>query len=261
MKLQIVGGGKMGEALLGGVLDSQWCNPGEIGVIELAESRQAELRGTYPGIVVGDVVHPEADALIAVKPQHVVEVVEQLADAGVHRVLCVAAGITIEAMQAAGPDMTIVRCMPNTPALIGAGASAIAPGPTATVQDLEWAESILSAVGLVERVDEGDLDAVTGLSGSGPAYVFHLAEALMAGAIAQGLDPEVADRLTRQTLLGASRLLAESGEDPATLRKNVTSPGGTTAAGLAQFDEADFVGLIDRVVAAAAERSRELGAA
>ena len=119
----------------------------------------------------------------------------------------------------------------------------------------------MSAVGLVERVDEGDLDAVTGLSGSGPAYVFHLAEALMAGAIAQGLDPEVADRLTRQTLLGASRLLAESGEDPATLRKNVTSPGGTTAAGLAQFDEADFVGLIDRVVAAAAERSRELGAA
>ena len=163
-------------------------------------------------------------------------------------------------MSAAVAEFRIIRCMPNTPALVGAGASAIAAGPTATEDDLDWAESILSAVGIVERVDESDLDAVTGLSGSGPAYVFHLGEALMAAATTQGLAPEVADRLTRQTLLGAALLLSESGEDPAVLRENVTSPGGTTAAGLAQFADADFMGLIDRVVAAAVERSRELGA-
>ncbi len=108
-------------------------------------------------------------------------------------------------------------------------------------------------------VDEADLDAVTGLSGSGPAYVFHLAEALIAAGIAEGLDPEVADSLTRQTLLGAATLLSESGEDPAVLRADVTSPGGTTAAGLAVFAEADLVALVARVVRAATERSRELG--
>jgi len=259
MRLQIVGGGKMGEALVGGVLDSGWATPEELAVVELAEDRCVELADRYPGVVTGASIHPNVDALIAVKPQHVLGVVELLEDGGVQRLLCVAAGITVASMEAAGPTMRVVRCMPNTPALIGAGASAIAPGTTATDADMAWAESILQAVGLVERVAESDIDAVTGLSGSGPAYVFHLAEALIAAATTQGLAPDVADRLARQTLLGASRLLAESGEDPAILRQNVTSPGGTTAAGLAVFDDADFMGLIDRVVAAAADRSRELG--
>ena len=149
--------------------------------------------------------------------------------------------------------------MPNTPALVGEGASAIAGGALATAEDLDWAESILGSVGLVVRVDETELDAVTGLSGSGPAYVFHLAEGLVAAGIAQGLSPEVADALTRQTLLGAATLLSTSGEDPAVLRQNVTSPGGTTAAGLAVFAEADLVGLVEDVVRAATERSIELG--
>ncbi|MCY4664715.1 MAG: hypothetical protein OXC00_08625 [Acidimicrobiaceae bacterium] len=108
-------------------------------------------------------------------------------------------------------------------------------------------------------MSEADLDAVTGLSGSGPAYVFRLAEALRAAGTAQGLDPATADALTRQTLLGAATLLASSSEEPGQLRENVTSPGGTTAAGLAVLDDADFMGLIDRVVEAAAHRSRELG--
>ena len=149
--------------------------------------------------------------------------------------------------------------MPNTPALVGEGASAIAPGSAAQPEDLEWARSILEAVGTVIVVDEADLDAVTGLSGSGPAYVFRLAEALRAAGISQGLNPDTADALTRQTLLGAATLLTSSGEDPGQLRKNVTSPGGTTAAGLAVLDEADFMGLVDRVVEAATRRSRELG--
>lgn len=259
MKLQIVGGGKMGEALLGGVLESGWATPEEIGVVELDLGRQEELAERYGKLNVGNVVHAGVDALIAVKPQHVIDVVGSLAIVGVQRVLCVAAGITIAAMETAGPGMRIIRCMPNTPALVGDGASAIAPGTTATSDDLAWAESILREVGIVEQVAEADIDAVTGVSGSGPAYVFYLAEALMAAARQQGLSNDVADRLTRQTILGAARLLVELGEDPAVLRENVTSPGGTTAAGLAVMDEAGFVDLVDRVVRAATDRSRELG--
>ena len=259
MLMQIVGGGKMGEALLRGVLAAHWAQPDELCVVEATPARREELLATYPGIAVSEAIDSDADALIAVKPQHVHDVVVALAAKGVQRLLSVAAGITIAAMQDAGPEMRIVRCMPNTPARVGAGASAIAGGATTTEDDLAWAESILSAVGDVVRVDEADLDAVTGLSGSGPAYVFHLAEGLIAAGIEQGLSREVADRLARQTLLGAATLLHESGEDPGVLRQNVTSPGGTTAAGLAVFAEADFLGLIDRVVHAAVTRSRELG--
>lgn len=260
MKLQIVGGGKMGEALLGGVISSGWADADEIAVVELNTDRRGELEATHHGVIVTDVVQQSTDALIAVKPQYVLDVVESLGAAGVERLLSVAAGITIPAMEAKAPTCRVVRCMPNTPALVGKGASAIAGGTQTSGADLDWAESILGAVGLVVRVDESDLDGVTGLSGSGPAYVFHLAEGLIAAGINRGLAPETADALARQTLLGAAALLSESGEDPAVLRTNVTSPGGTTAAGLAVFAEADFLGLVDDVVAAATARSIELGA-
>ncbi len=259
MKLQIVGGGKMGEALLAGVIRSSWAEPSAVAVVELNEARHGELAESYPGVVVSATAHAEVDALIAVKPQYVADVATSLGQIGVRRVLSVAAGVTTATMEAAAPDTRIVRCMPNTPALVGAGASAIAAGSTATDDDLSWAESILSAVGLVVRVDEAELDAVTGLSGSGPAYVFRLAEALMQAGRAQGLSPEIADALTRQTLLGAARLLSESGDDPGVLRENVTSPGGTTAAGLAVMADENFVELIERVVEAAVRRSVELG--
>lgn len=250
----------MGEALLGGVLSSGWAEASDVAVVELNADRRAELTTTYPGLAVGDRVLEGVDALIAVKPQYVIDVATALSAAGATRLLSVAAGVTIPRMEAAAPNAHVVRCMPNTPALVGQGASAIAAGRLTTDADLEWAESILGAVGMVVRVDESDLDAVTGVSGSGPAYVFHLAEGLIAAGIAKGLSPEVADALARQTLLGAATLLSESGEDPAVLRQNVTSPGGTTAAGLAVFAEADFLGLIDSVVGAAMDRSIELGA-
>ncbi|MDW3177613.1 MAG: pyrroline-5-carboxylate reductase [Acidimicrobiia bacterium] len=259
MKLQIVGGGKMGEALLGGVLSSGWATPEEVLVVEPSAERRNELAATHDGVHVVEAVHDGIDAIIAVKPQYVAEVTAALGTALAPRILSVAAGVTIASMEAAAPAARIVRCMPNTPALVGEGASAIAGGTLADDADLAWAESILGAVGLVVRVDEVDIDAVTGLSGSGPAYVFHLAEALIAAGIAQGLTPEVADILARQTLLGASKLLTESGEDPAVLRQNVTSPGGTTAAGLAVFADADFEGIVQRVVDAAVARSIELG--
>jgi pyrroline-5-carboxylate reductase len=150
--------------------------------------------------------------------------------------------------------------MPNTPSLVGEGAAAVAGGRAATTDDLDWASGVLSAVGKVVVVDEDLLDAVTGLSGSGPAYVFLLAEALMDAGEAEGLSRDVAVALTEQTLLGAATLLRQSEESAATLRQNVTSAGGTTAAGLAVFEAGDFRSMVRDVVAAASERSRQLGA-
>ena len=260
MKLQMIGGGKMAEALLGGLVECGWATAEELHVVEPSEERRALLAAEHPSMSVGTGPLPRTDAVIAVKPDVVTAVLPGLAEAEVSRVLSIAAGVRTEVIEAQLPAGTrVVRAMPNTPALVGKGAAAIAEGAAAGADDLVWARGILAAVGTVEIVDEGDLDAVTGLSGSGPAYVFHLAEALRAAGIEQGLAPEVADSLTRQTLLGAASLLSESGEDPAVLRSNVTSPGGTTAAGLAVFAEADLVELVGRVVRAATERSRELG--
>jgi len=258
----MIGGGKMAEALLGGLIESGWAQPDELHVVEPFEPRRVDLAASMPGVSISDAPRPNADAVIAVKPDVVPAVLGGLADAGVRRVLSIAAGVRAAAIEAGLVDgASVVRCMPNTPALVGRGAAAIAGGVNASAADLEWASGILSAVGIVVTVDEAEIDAVTGLSGSGPAYVFHLAEALIAAGIAEGLAPETADALARQTLLGAATLLAESGEDPAVLRTNVTSKGGTTAAGLAVFAEADFVGLVADVVKAATDRSRELGGA
>lgn len=261
MQLQMIGGGKMAEALLGGLVARRWAPPSRLHVVEPAAERRRALATALPGLSIGDEPVDGVDAVLAVKPDVVATVLPPLAAAAVPRVLSIAAGVRTAAIEAGlAPGTPVVRCMPNTPALVGLGAAAIAPGRAAGPDDCAWAEGILAAVGVAVRVTEEELDAVTGLSGSGPAYVFHLAEALIAAGIAEGLSPAVADALTRQTLLGAATLLAESGEDPAVLRGNVTSPGGTTAAGLAVFAEADLVALVGRVVRAATERSRELGA-
>lgn len=259
-RLQVIGGGKMGEALVVGLVSNGWAEPGELHVVEPDPDRRDAVAAAAPGVSVSGGPASDAAAVIAVKPDVVADVLPALADAGVGRVLSIAAGVRTGAIEAGLPPGTpVVRAMPNTPALVGKGAAAIAPGSAATAEDLDWARGILEAVGTVAVVEEADLDAVTGLSGSGPAYLFRLAEALRAAGTAQGLDGATADALTRQTLLGAATLLSESGEDPGRLRENVTSPGGTTAAGLAVMDSADFMGLIDRVVDAATERSRELG--
>lgn len=251
----------MGEALIGGLVSSGWATTDELHMVEPSADRRAELDARLPGLVTACTPLAGVDALIAVKPHIVPVVLAALAGAGVPRVLSIAAGVRIATLEAALPPGTaVIRCMPNTPALVGAGAAAVAAGTTAGATDIDWAAGILGSVGVVVEVDEPDLDAVTGLSGSGPAYVFHLAEAMIAAGVEQGLTPEIADTLTRQTLLGAARLLSESGEDPAVLRVNVTSPGGTTAAGLAVFADADFPAIVSRVVEAATERSRELGA-
>jgi pyrroline-5-carboxylate reductase len=174
-------------------------------------------------------------------------------------VLSIAAGVTIATLEASAPGRPVVRAMPNTPALVGLGISAIAPGASATEQHLELAEQLLRAVGVVVRVDEPQLDAVTGLSGSGPAYVMLVAEALTEAGVLAGLPRAIAAELVKQTLLGSSTLLVQSDDGPEALRAAVTSPGGTTAAGLRELEARGVRAAFLDAVAAATERSRELG--
>lgn len=260
LRLQFLGGGKMAAALVGGLIGAEWASPNQLAVVERQPARCDTLRAEFPGVVVGDVAHRGVPTVVAVKPQDTAAALVSLAGLAPQRVLSIAAGVTLAALEEAlDPGTAVVRSMPNTPALVGRGAAAIAAGGAADDTDLEWAASILRAVGAVEVVAEADLDAVTGLSGSGPAYVFAMAEALAEAGRAAGLDAVVARRLADQTLIGAAELLARSDDSPTTLRENVTSPGGTTAAGLASLDADDFAGAIARAVQAATERSRELG--
>lgn len=250
----------MGEALLGGLLTGRWAEPGELAVVEKISDRRVELTDRFPGVVV--VEHPVegADAVLAVKPDDAAAAGARLRESGVTRVLSIAAGVTTASLEEVLDDgARIIRAMPNTPALVGEGAAAIAAGSHAIEGDLDWATSILEAVGTVVVCDEPMLDAVTGLSGSGPAYVFWLAESLMTAGVEVGLSPGMADALTRQTILGAARLLVESGELPADLRAAVTSPGGTTARGIAELEDRGAADAFVAAVRAATERSRELG--
>lgn len=255
----IVGGGRMGEALLGGLL-AAGRETGELVVSEVSQTRREELAAAYPGVAVVEEVVRAPSAVLAVKPGDVPAAARAVADAGARRVLSVAAGVTTQAIEAAaGRQLAVVRAMPNTPALIGAGAAAISPGSAAGEHDLAWAEAVLGAVGVVVRVPEKALDAVTGLSGSGPAYVFLVAEAMVEAGVLVGLPRDVAETLTFQTLLGSSRLLAEGSSGPSALRAAVTSPGGTTAAGLRELERRGVRAAFLEAVNAAASRSRELG--
>jgi pyrroline-5-carboxylate reductase len=258
--LVIVGGGRMGEALVGGLLGAG--RPaGGLAVVEPLGSRRQVLEDRFPGVHVSDRSVPGDGIVLAVKPAAVPAAAHAAGEAGCRRVLSIAAGVTIATLEAALPESTpVVRAMPNTPALIGAGAAAVAAGTSAAEVDLSWAEDILGAVGVVVRVAEPLLDAVTGLSGSGPAYVFLVAESLVEAGVLVGLPRDVASTLAVQTLLGAARLLAEGSEGPEALRAAVTSPGGTTAAGLAVLEDRAVRAAFLAAVQAATDRSRALGA-
>jgi pyrroline-5-carboxylate reductase len=257
MELVIVGGGRMGEALLGGLLGAGFAPPGSLAVVEAVAARRAELAARHPGVLVAAEPVDAPSAVVAVKPGDVVAACAGLRSP---RVLSIAAGVTVATLERALPAGTVVvRAMPNTPAVLGAGASAVAGGTHAGPDDLAWARSVLGSVGDVVEVPERLLDAVTGLSGSGPAYLFLVAEALVEGGVLAGLPRDVSVRLTTATLLGSARLLAESGEGAEALRAQVTSPGGTTAAGLRALEAAGTRSAFIEAVAAATERSRQLG--
>ncbi|HEY8545729.1 MAG TPA: pyrroline-5-carboxylate reductase [Acidimicrobiales bacterium] len=268
MKLQIIGGGKMGEALLAGLINQGWATGDQLAVVEKDPGRADALRAAFADVTVADAPAAAEGHVVAVKPGDVPAACRALAatgpgsgtGAGPAPVLSIAAGVTLATLEAElAPGTPVVRAMPNTPALVGAGAAAIAGGTAAGDEHLAWAESILGAVGTVARVAEPLLDAVTGLSGSGPAYVFLVLEALIDGGVLAGLPRPVAAELATQTLVGAAKLVAETGESPADLRAAVTSPAGTTAAGLRELERAGVRAALLDAVAAATERSRELG--
>lgn len=257
--LVLVGGGRMGEALLAGLLSSGWAKADELAVVEKVDSRRAELAERFQGVSV--LADPPASegAVVAVKPNDVEAACRALTQVGTGRVLSIAAGVPLAKLEAWLGGVPVVRAMPNTPALVGAGAAAVAPGTHAGEGDLDWAASLLGAVGTVVRVPEPLLDAVTGLSGSGPAYVFLVAEALIEAGVLAGLPRDASRELALQTLLGAARMLTETGEGPEALRAAVTSPGGTTAAGLQVLEDRGVRAALLAAVAAATERSRQLG--
>lgn len=260
-ELQLLGGGRMGEALLGGLLASGTVDPSEVVVVEALAARREQLAELFDGVAVVEEPVAARGVIAATKPADVPAALRRAVAAGVERVLSIAAGVSVAALEdATGPGVAVVRAMPNTPSLVGEGAAAICAGSEATEADLEWAESVLGAVGTVVRVPESSIDAVTGLSGSGPAYVFLIAEALIDAGVLAGLPRATADALARQTLLGAARLLAESDEGPLELRAAVTSPGGTTAAAVQVLEQRAVRAAVVDAVAAAARRSAELGA-
>lgn len=257
-RLVIIGGGNMGTALVGGLIHGGW-NPSTITVVEIDSAKRAALEAEY-GVQTSEQIVEADGALIAVKPADAVAVCASAVTAGVPRILSIAAGVSVSALEkASGASAVVVRAMPNTPALVREGVTAICGSSACSEADFEWAESVLTAVGVVVRVPESQMDVVTAVAGSGPGYIFLLAEALLDAATAHGLPANVADTLVRQLFRGAGVLLAESTESPATLRERVTSPNGTTAAGLAQFEAAGLRETVNKVVAAAAARSAEIG--
>ena len=256
--LVLVGCGRMGGAMLRGWL-ARGLEPGAVTVIDPRLSPEWQDKGLR---VNADLPADPAVLVLAVKPQMMAEALGGVPKLSDTLVLSVAAGTTIATFEAAFPGSPIIRVMPNTPAAIGQGISAMIGNGLATDAHLDLAQALMAAVGRVVRLEREDqMDAVTGLSGSGPAYVFHLIEAMAKAGEAQGLPADLSLELARMTVAGAGALAIDADEDPAVLRENVTSPGGTTAAGLRVLMDPDsgLPPLMARTVAAATERGRELG--
>ena len=263
-RFAVVGAGVMGGTILGAAVRAG-LTPDRVIVAEHRDSTRDRLTATLGVSAFADAAEAVVGAdvvLLAIKPQHALETVRSLAGSvgpGT-LVVSVVAGIGSATLEGLLPSGTpLVRMMPNTPARVGAGATAISAGSSATPDHLALVEALLSATGVVVTVEEKQLDAVTGLSGSGPAYVLLIIEALADAGVRLGLTRAVAQRLAVQTVGGTARLAAESGEHPAALREAVTSPGGTTAAGLAALEERAVRAAVAAAVVASAERSAALG--
>jgi len=264
IKIGCIGGGNMAEAIIKGLLAGA-ARPENITVAEPVEERRVYLSETYGigttednscAVSFGEVI------ILAVKPQVCVKALRALAgDISTGKLfISIMAGVKTKTIEAALPKgVRVVRVMPNTPALVLAAASAISPGANATSNDVSLALDIFNLLGTTCTVEEKLLDAVTGLSGSGPAYVFTIIEALSDAGVKNGLPRDIAARLAAQTVYGSAKMLLETREHPALLREKVTSPGGTTIAGLHVLEQEGFRGTIMSAVDAATARSAELG--
>ncbi len=261
-RIAILGAGVMGETLLAAILRSGHASD-DVAISEKRADRAADLRAEYGVEVTGnrEAVSDSDVVLLVVKPQDVSALLTEIA-AAVHPdaiVVSLAAGTLISTLEAALPDgVAVIRAMPNTPAVVGEGMFGISPGSACTGDQIARVTSLLESGGKVVVVDETQQDAVTAVSGSGPAYVFYLAEAMIAGGVEAGLDEPTARLLTAQTLVGSAKLLAESDESADELRRRVTSPHGTTAAAIQTFDERGVKEALMAGVLAAAARSAEL---
>ena len=263
-KLSFVGGGRMAEALINGVLSAGGYTAEQIHVADPNTARLDHLKTQY-GVQIGVTNHEAAASsdvvVLAVKPQVMAEVLKEIGDVLTKRlVISVVAGVRLgRIIEACGPQARIIRAMPNTPAMIGEGMTALAIGAGVEESEMRCARQIFESVGRVVRVDERFMDAVTGLSGSGPAYVFLMIEAMVDGGVKMGLPRETASLLAAQTVLGAARMVLKTGDHPARLKDQVASPGGTTIAGWHRLEQGGLRGVLIDAVEAATKRSQELG--
>jgi pyrroline-5-carboxylate reductase len=265
LKIGFLGAGKMASALARGFIRANLAAADTVtasDTIEAARTSFAKDTGAKSVAANLDVVVAAKVLVLAVKPDQVNGVLWEIRESftPAHVLISIAAGVPLVRMENALPaGSRVIRVMPNTPALVGASASAFAPGKAATPEDEQLALKLFSSVGLAFQVKEALLDAVTGLSGSGPAYAFMMIEALSDGGVAVGLPRDVATQLAAQTLLGSAKLLLETGQHPGALKDMVTSPGGTTIEGVHELEKAGLRGALMAAVRAAAEKSRKLG--
>jgi pyrroline-5-carboxylate reductase len=261
--IAMIGSGQMGEALIGGWLAAKTAPPEALVATDASAERRDVMKRRF-GVRTGsdnrDAAARAEVVVLAVKPQILDGVMKELSPALAGKlVLSIAAGVTIARLAKLAPKARVVRVMPNTPVLVRDGVSALSFGSGVTEKDQQLARRLFEAVGRAVVVEEKLMDAVTGLSGSGPAYVFMAIEALADGGVKMGLPRTVADLLAAQTVLGAARMVLETGEHPAKLKNGVASPGGTTIAGLHRLEQGGLRAALMAAVEAAAKRSEELG--
>jgi pyrroline-5-carboxylate reductase len=265
LKIGFLGAGKMATALAKGFINAKLVKANQLCAADPFEAaRKHFTAATSAKAVAANLpVAQTANVLIlATKPDQVAAALAEISGAFTkkHLLISIAAGVTLAKLEAALPaGARVIRVMPNTPALVGAGASAFAPGKNASVADAELAKKLLSAVGIALPVKESLLDAVTGLSGSGPAYVYQFIEALSDGGVAAGLPRDIATKLAAQTVLGGAKMVLETGQHPGTLKDQVTSPGGTTIEGLHELEKGKLRATVISAVRAATEKSKKLG--
>jgi pyrroline-5-carboxylate reductase len=265
LTIGFLGAGKMATALAKGFVRAKLVSPDQIiasDVLETARAAFAKEVGAKTTAWNPEVTKFAQVLVLAVKPDQIATVLGEIRGhfTTKHLLISIAAGVPIAKLEASlGADARIVRVMPNTPALVGASASAFAAGKSALPQDAELAQKLFSAVGVVLQVKESLLNAVTGLSGSGPAYVYQFIEALSDGGVAAGLPRDVATKLAAQTVLGAAKTVLETGQHPGALKDMVTSPGGTTIEGLHELEKGRLRATVMNAVRAATEKSKRLG--